>query len=146
MSEYKVLYQIKTLEKMILRKFLNSNNMEMPRCSLSPTQMQIIEYMLEHIDEDIYQRDLEEVLNLRRATVSGVLQTMEKNHLINRVTNSQDTRIKKIMLNEDTKNIFMSNKDKLEQMEKQVIDNISENELKVFSKVIEKMKANIDKI
>ena len=31
-------------------------------------------------------------------------------------------------------------------MEKTVIENISENELEIFSKVIEKMKANLEKM
>ena len=71
-----------------------ANVMQLP----TPTQMQIIEYILNHTSEDIYQRDLEDILNLRRATVSGVLHTMEKNNLIRRVTDNEDTRSKKILV------------------------------------------------
>ena len=51
----------------------------------SIAQMQIIKYILKHDGKTIYQRDLEEVFNLRRATISGILKTMEKNNVIIRV-------------------------------------------------------------
>lgn len=152
MKQSKVLYQIKTLEKMIARIFFRKQ-LILPKevikdmsKTTTPTQMQIISYILEHIDEDIYQKDLENILNLRRATVSGVLQTMEKNKLIERVTYSEDSRKKKIILNEEAKKIFLENQKKMEEMEKVVIEGISKEELDTFSNVIEKMKKNIEKL
>ena len=80
----KVLYQLKSLEKIIIRNLLKDEEDHVLNCnndlaSLTPTQMQIVEYILNHNNEEIYQKDLENVLNLRRATVSGVLKTMKKN-------------------------------------------------------------------
>lgn len=152
MKKNKVLYQIKTLEKMIAQIFFR-NQVIHPKVVMknisnttTPTQMQIMGYILEHIDEEIYQKDLEDVLKLRRATVSGVLQTMEKNKLIERITYEQDTRKKKIILNDDAKKIFLENKLKMEEIEKVIIEGITDEELDVFSMVIEKMKKNIEKI
>lgn len=147
MSGHKVLYQIKTLEKMILRNFLKDTDMKKDlSCSTpTPTQMQIIEYILDHINDDIYQKDFEDVLKLRRATVSGVLQTMEKNELIERVTNSEDTRTKKIILNSKAKEIFSKNEKKLEEIEKIITKDITKEDLEVFSRVIEMMKKNIER-
>lgn len=147
MSEYKVLYQIKTLEKMILRKFLKDKELEQEEAcvTLAPTQMQIIGYILEHSNDNIYQKDLEDILKLRRATVSGVLHTMEKNELIERITNSEDTRTKKIILNSKAKEIFSRNEKKLDELEKIIIQDISKEDLEVFSKVIDIMKENIEK-
>ncbi len=146
MENQKILYQIRSLEKQILRKFLNDKECiecELPKNKPTPTQMQIIEYILQHINEDINQKDLEDVLKLRRATVSGVLQTMEKNQLIERVTNSEDSRTKKIILNENAKKIFLAGIKRMEELEKVVIKDISEEELNTFLIVIEKMKNNI---
>lgn len=152
MKQSKVLYQIKTLEKMIARVFLK-NQMIPTKVVIkdiskttTPTQMQIIGYILDHIDEDIYQKDLENVLNLRRATVSGVLQTMEKNKLIERITYSEDSRKKKIILNEEAKKIFLENQKIMNKMEKIITQDISKEELDIFSNVIEKMKKNIEKM
>lgn len=145
MHENKVLYQIKTLEKMIARYFLNDGEIDVNKepCP-TPTQMQIIDYIIEHHDTDVYQRDLEEVLNLRRATVSGVLQTMEKNGLVERVIHSGDARTKKIILNEKAKNHFMMGQKRMQELEKIVTKDVSNEDLKVFSNVLNKMKENIE--
>lgn len=143
--ENNVLYQIKTLEKAIVRSFMKdhkcvfSNNMKPP----TATQHQIIQYILEHRDEEIYQKDLEKVLNLRRATVSGVLQTMEKNNLIERITDDSDTRIKKVILTKNAKKVFLDSEEKFKRLEKMVVSDIAEEDLDVFMKVITKMRENI---
>ena len=77
-----ILYQIKTLGKLILRLFMEDReHIKKISGSTKPTRTQfiILSYLIEHSNEDVYQKDLENVLNLRRATVSGVLHTMEKN-------------------------------------------------------------------
>ena len=108
------------------------------------TQMQIISYIIKHQNEEVYQKDLEEVLNLRRATVSGVLHTMEKNNLIKRITDSKDTRVKKIILDGKTQEIFNKNEKKIEKLEKIITKDISKNDMDTFMKVLQKMKNNIN--
>lgn len=147
--DQKVLYQIKNLDKMIFRCIFNGSNID-DDCSIknmkmpTQTQMQIIAYIIKHKNEEVYQKDLEEVLNLRRATVSGVLHTMEKNNLIKRVTDSKDTRTKKIILDDKAKNIFDQNQKKIEKLEEIIITDIPKEEMEVFMKVIKKMKDNIN--
>lgn len=142
MKENSILSQIKSLEKLIVRNItgIGIQNIE---AIPTPTQMQIIKYILENNDKEVYQRDLEKVLNLRRATVSGVLQTMEKNNLIKRVTDTNDTRTKRIILNEKTKNIFFTYRKKVSELELKITSGISKDELKIFSSVIDKMKENV---
>lgn len=142
MKENSILSQIKSLEKLIVRNItgIGIQNIE---AIPTPTQMQIIKYILENNDKEVYQRDLEKVLNLRRATVSGVLQTMEKNNLIKRVTDTNDTRTKRIILNEETKNIFFTYRKKVSELELKITSGISKDELKIFSSVIDKMKENV---
>lgn len=144
MKEEKLLFEIKTLEKLIVRKLIK-NKEERPK-KLSPTQLQILEYIHKHENEDIYQKDLEAILNLRRATVSGVLQTMEKNNIISRVVNEKDYRTKKIILNEETKQNFEHHKKRLQSLEKKITENIDSHELKICIDVIKQMKENIKKI
>ncbi len=147
MKEERMLYQIKELEKMIFRALLLEQNggEELPCKPPTPTQMQILEYILKHQQEEIFQKDLEEVLNLRRATVSGVLQTMEKNHLIERVISSQDARVKKIILNPKAQAMFRQKEKKMQELEKIVIQGIEEHDLESFSSVLKRMKENLKK-
>lgn len=142
----KILFEIKNLERTIGRCLTKNCELNKEKIDQrpTPTQMQIIEYILEHKNEDIYQKDLEEILDTRRATVSGVLQTMEKNGIIKRITNTEDTRSKKIILCEKTEKIFLDNKEKLKMIEEILVTDIPKEELEVFSKVIKKMKNNIE--
>ena len=151
MKSHETLYKIRSLEKMIIRLFIDEKEFIQEQCNLkkkkifhTTTQKQIIAYILKHKKEDIYQRDLENVLKLRRATVSGVLKTMEKNGFIIRITDKEDTRIKKIILNKNAEEIFEKGEKKLDELEKIVIKDISKTDLKIFSNVIDKMKENIE--
>ena len=141
MKEKKILYQIRTLNNMIVKCFKSDSYID--NLSLTPTQMQIMEYILDNHDIDIYQKDLEEVLNLTRATVSGVLFTMEKNGLIKRVANIKDARVKQIVLNESAEKIFLKKKRILEDLEKIIVNDLSSEDLESFLKVINIMKENI---
>ena len=135
----KILSKIKELDIMVFRSFTKKEK----NCSIpTPTQMRIIKYIIESKDK-VYQRDLEKVLNLRRATVSGVLSTMEKNGLIKRVINSDDTRVKQIILNADVEKIFKENKKRFSILEDIVIRDITEEEINLFTKVLDKMINNI---
>lgn len=145
----KVLYQIKNLDKMIFRCIFNGSNIENDSCIKkmkmpTQTQMQIIAYIIKHQNEEVYQKDLEEVLNLRRATVSGVLHTMEKNNLIKRITDVKDTRAKKIILDSKAEYIFEQNQKKIERLEEIIIKDISKKDVETFMEVIQKMKDNIN--
>ncbi|MFQ8643189.1 MAG: hypothetical protein ACLR92_02740 [Bacilli bacterium] len=72
MEKAKLLYnKIKLLEKSILQNFINDGSFaHKDFCHFpkpTPTQMQIMQYLLDHINENVYQRDLEDVLDLKRA-------------------------------------------------------------------------------
>lgn len=148
--EKRVLYQIKTLDKLIFRALMGDVGFDEKRIEeikknkvITPTQMYIISYILKSPEGEVEQKDLEKVLNLRRATVSGVLHTMEKNDLIVRITNELDTRKKKIRLNPKAEEIFGENRKNFEKLEKIVRKDIEEEDLEVFFRVVEKMKQNI---
>lgn len=145
MKKNSILHEIKTLNMQIIKKISKENGVEERRGKRlpSPTQMQILGYIFEHKNEEIYQKDLENIFNLSRTTVSGVLRTMEKNKLIDRVTDTVDTRTKKIILNKKAKEIFESHNEYLTNLEKKMMSNISESELATFYTVIEKMKNNL---
>lgn len=146
MNDNKVLYEIKALEKMLVRELINNSDIKDKENLLpTPTQCQIIEYILNNKNKDIYQKDLEKVLNLRRATVSGVLHTMEKNGLIKRVTDESDTRTKKIILNEKIPERFNEYSKKIKKIENNIIKDISDKDLEIFLKVISQMKESIKK-
>lgn len=146
MPEYNLLYQLKTLENLIMRIVICDTTDCHQVISPTPTQMQIVAYILKHQNENIYQKDLEKVLHLRRATVSGVLQTMEKNHLIERVIDTDDSRVKRIILHQDAKKIFNDHMKKIIEIENVIVKGISNEDLRKFLQVLEKMQNNLKEV
>lgn len=145
MEKGRVLYKIKSLDKSIIRCLIFDLKDDIKKLNApTPTQMQILEYIIDNDMRPIYQRDLEKILNLRRATVSGVLQTMEKNGLIDRVVDDLDARSKKIILNEESKNIFLRKKESICKIENRILHDISNEDLNIFIKVVDKMRENLN--
>lgn len=135
--------QIKELEILICR-LIHSKN---PNIIKPPTitQARIMKYIFENNSKDIYQKDLEKALNLRRATVSEVLATMERKGLIIRSENPNDARSKKIELAQLDNNKKRQIKEQMQQLEQALIQDISKEELLTFSLVLRKMQNNIKK-
>ena len=141
--EDKLLYNINLLNKLVGREFLY-NNKDLFENEPSATQMIIVDYILNHQKEDIYQKDLEEILHLRRATVSGVLQTMEKHGLVERVLCENDVRCKKIILKEKAKKMFDAKRDEFYNIEEIIKKGLSEEEIRIFCHIIQSMQNNIN--
>lgn len=136
---------IKELEKGIVRKIMSETSRDEIFSKPSIAQMQIIKYILKHDGETIYQRDLEEVFNLRRATISGILKTMEKNNVIIRVCDPDDARGKIVILSDDAKRFFKEKKTLFKKLETVLKKDISKEDLETFYKVVLKMRDNINR-
>ncbi len=133
--------QMKDLEISVARLLSNSS-----KSSLKPptiTQARIIDYILSHKNQKVYQKDLEKALNLRRATVSEVLNTMEKKGIIERHKNPNDTRCNQICLKELDKDRQQEFQKNIQNIEKILTENISEEELEAFSLTLKKMQTNL---
>ena len=147
MDDRYIIYKIKELDKAILRnvrlsdmefadKFQISNNS-------TPTQMKVLGYMIDNYGKEIYQKDLEEKLDLSRATISDVLKRMENNGLITRLQNENDVSSKRIILSDGANKVFEKGIERIDYIEKKAIKDISQGDLEVFIKVINKMIKNI---
>ena len=141
MEKQRVTYLIKDLNHEIIRYICIADieKQKMP----TPAQMQILHFIISKQNEKIYQKDIGNALNLRRATLSEILKTMEKNDLIFRIKDQIDTRKKEIIISETAKNNFQIVKDKLNEAEKVITSGIKKEDLELFFKIINKMKENL---
>lgn len=135
-------YEIKSLNNILERKIMEVHKEE-KQFSITTTQIQIIDYLLKN--KEAYQNDLEKFLKIRRSTISGILNTMEKNSLIKRIKKDKDARVNKIILTDNCLYKFEKVKEKVIIFDKQLKENISDEELSIFFDVIEKIKNNISK-
>ena len=145
MDDKNIFNSIRELEKGIVRKIMSETSHDEMFSKPSIAQMQIIKYILKHDGKTIYQRDLEEVFNLRRATISGILKTMEKNNVIIRVCDPNDARGKIVILSDDAKKFFKEKETLFKKLETVLKKDISKEELETFYKVILKMRDNINR-
>jgi len=60
----------------------------------------LIGFLYDNQDQDVFQRDLQQQFSVRRSTMTGILQTMEKDGMITRKPVAWDARLKKIELTE----------------------------------------------
>lgn len=133
--------QMKDLEISVVRLLHNSSNSNLRPPTI--TQARIIDYILSHKNQKVYQKDLEKALNIRRATVSEVLNTMEKKGIIVRYKNPNDTRCNQICLKELGKDMQQDFQKNIQNIEKILTENISEEELETFSLTLKKMQENL---
>ena len=85
------------LSKRIHRRLDNGTS----KYGITGVQSRILGFIYHNSEKrDIFQKDIEEELDIRRSSVTSVLQLMEKNGYIERVSVSKDARLKKIILTE----------------------------------------------
>lgn len=117
---------------------------EAAKYGITDVQSRILGFIQHNADKrDIFQKDIEEHLDIRRSSVTSVLQLMEKNGYIKRVSVSEDARLKKIILTEKglktQKGIF----DFILKFEKSLRDELSDDEFHTLIDLINRLSSKI---
>lgn len=136
------LKSIKDLENEILKK--NKMNFLGNIKAINVTQIHIIKYLLDNKDCEVYQKDFETLLNIRKSTISGILSTMEKNKIIKRLP-AESGKGKLIELTPEVLKLGREVISKLKALEDELVEGISEEDMEAFYRVIDKMTENIKK-
>ena len=109
------------------------------------TQIRILNFVLvSYPDREIYQKDIEEELNIRSASVSTLLKKMEAQDFIRREKVSYDDRLKRILPTSHTVEMKEQVERHITLLEKRLTAGIGEEELRVFSDVLKKMQENME--
>ncbi len=100
--------------------------------------------LVSYPDREIYQKDIEEELNIRSASVSTLLKKMEAQDFIRREKVSYDDRLKKILPTSHTVEMKEEVERHIALLEKRLTAGIKEEELRIFSDVLKKMQENME--
>lgn len=103
-----------------------------------------IRYFYENRENDIFQRDFEARFSIRRSTATNMLKLMEKNGIIVREKVPYDARLKKIVLTQKAIEIHKMATENITMIENTLKKDISDDELKTFYIVVDKIKANLE--
>ena len=139
-KENSIIYQLKTLINLLHRN-IEKNYCPFNKPKVSIVQFQILHYLIENEGKDIYHKDIEKKFDLRKSTVSGIIQNMEKNDFIIRESIGNQ---KKIKITDKTKNEAKKHKEMFIEFDEKIKKNIDKKKLEIFFEVIEQIKKNID--
>ena len=134
--------EIKNLNNMIHRHFTNLKTTEILN-KLTGSNGYIIVYLMEHQNELITQKQIEEVLGITRSTASIVLSHMEENQLITRKILEQDSRIKSIHIMPKGMELYETKTRQKNEFEAKLLQGFTSFELDQFVEYIRRMKKNI---
>lgn len=109
----------------------------------SGAQGRVLHFILSQ-QEELFQRDVEEEFGFRPPTATEILKKMEQNGLIRRQAAAYDARRKQIIVSEKAMKYQDQVMDGLMRLEEDLTQGISEEELQIFLRVIEKMTENLE--
>lgn len=113
--------------------------------NLTVSQAYVIDFInMEGKHRDIFQKDLEKQFDLKRSSISLMLNNMEKSDLIQRIPVEQDARLKKIIL---TQKAMMLNEkifNAISSIENKLCEDLTLEEIRVFYKVLDKIRNNLE--
>lgn len=92
---------------------------------------------------EVFQKDIEEEYDIRRASATGILKLMEKNNLMKRESVEYDARLKKIILTDKAIALLEQIEKNAKLFEERLTQGISKEELAFFYSIIEKMSKNL---
>ena len=95
--------------------------------------------------QEVFAKDIEEEFNMRKATVTGILQLMETNGLISRKAKTEDSRLKTITLTEKALEIEKVIKRQIYATEKNMVSDMKKEEQETFLKLLKKASNNLYK-
>jgi len=128
------------LSKRIRRKLDNGTS----KYGITGVQSRILGFISHNSEKrDIFQKDIEEELDIRRSSVTSVLQLMEKNGYIERRSVSKDARLKKMIITEKGIEVQRNVWNLIQELEKSLIDELSEKELEVLVSLIDRLSNKI---
>ena len=95
-------------------------------------QWVILRYLITHAGQEVTQKEIEQATKRSRATVSGLLDTLEKKGLVIRIPSQSDKRKKNVQVTEAVQSKHQEMMNYFTYTESVVTKDISEQDLQVF--------------
>lgn len=125
------------LKRMLDKKYQEHN--------IHTGQARVLMHLYRHKDEVTYQKDLENVFQIRGGTVTGMIDTLENYDYIRRLDSKIDKRRKQIVLTQSGEAIALLAIKTAQDMEGSMHDLLNKTEHTIFKSIFKKMNDWIDK-
>ena len=144
MEERKIGFELHRSSRLV-KRYMDNDASKLYIDKMTGTHGWAIGFFYHNRDRDIFQKDFEQEFNIRRSTASNILALIEKNGLITRESVPYDARLKKITLTQKALDIQCIVDKAFENLEENIKKGISDEELQVFFKVIDKINSNLER-
>jgi DNA-binding MarR family transcriptional regulator len=141
--EEKLLSKLKKVDHLIIQMIFKNTNNKLPNKHPSRTQAQILD-MLINSNGEIQQKDIEEKLNVSRATISETLSKMEKYEMIKREI-GKDNRTKLIKLTNQSIEIHKLMNETFDNVSKKIENILTEEETNKLKELLIKLSNGLEK-
>lgn len=134
------------LVKFINGKVNNRVNKNLAEFNLTGVQHEILCFINRNEHErDVFQKDIEKCLKLTNPTVTGIVKRLEEKEMIVRCPSSTDARYKCLHVTEKGKEVICKSfKFGAENIEKQLVKGMSDEEVKMFKSLLYKSLKNME--
>ena len=124
---------------------------EAKRCGIEfmgVPQGQVLRFLgwREHEQELTLIKDIEQELNISKSVASNLVKRMVQNGLVELEASPVDKRAKFVRLTDKSRSQMQQVKAFFERIDKQLIEDVDEDELLIFEKVLAQLQANIKRI
>lgn len=112
--------------------------------NLTKSQLDILNYLDQHPDQMTCQKDLQNYLHVSNATINGLVNRLEQNGYIYRITNSEDKRMVSIHPTEKAnqiKDLFLTT---IYNLEQKMMSHIAPDKQEELVNLLEQMIQNIE--
>lgn len=142
-SQYPLGLHINKIRRLISRK-IDDAVIHAIDDNITVSQAYVIDFITDNKDKDIFQKDLEMEFDLKRSSVSLMLNNMEKHDLIKRVPVAEDARLKKIVLTKKSVELSKKIAFAIDSVEGKLTENMDQDEINTFLNMLDKIRANIE--
>lgn len=108
--------------------------------NITSTQMSILQYMAQHEQDIINQRDLQEAFNLSKSTVSGIVQRLQQHGFIDVIPMPNDKRYKQLVFNQHFRREMQQHEadfdEQLDVMAKRLVAGMSADEVATYQHLL----------
>lgn len=125
----------------ISRRFLHHAHGQIQQYGLYPGQPSLLFTLAKR--EGQSQKELAEELDIKPATLTVMLNRMEKNGLVRRAPDEQDQRVSRIYLTDEGRVAMLAARETMDRMEQLAIAGLSEEEIATLRHLLQRIKANI---
>ncbi len=144
-KDFRIGAEIGMLHNLFRRQMACMTEKSENAAQMTGMQAMIVHHLIMHEGEgDIFQKDLENVFQMRRSTATGMLQLMEQHGIIRREPVEHDGRLKRLVLTDQARAMNERINERMQEMELLLRQGITEDELKGWFAVCEKIRSNLE--